>query len=174
MDDSMNFDNSESQTSETTETCETSFTSAESISEDDLKTELNDCLGTLQSAGTYAIFEHLPNPINPGLYVDGAGTIGLPLSERDAKAIFDASLGVRSRKGREGRMERSGEISAAYFQIRNPAWRQVVDTAVHKVISGLGIHTNGGNVKAELHTLCLYDLNMEIKAPSGYALPFLQ
>src|SRR5277367_6758811 len=132
MDDSMNSDSIESGTSEASDTtCESD---TKSVCLETLKTELEDCLGSLQSAGTFALFEHLPNPFNPGLYVKGLGNIGLPLSDRDAEAIKESS--VESVKGGK---RKAVELTANCIETRNPAWQHFIDEAIQKVISGLGI-----------------------------------
>ena len=145
----MNSDGAESGTSETNDTSFESDT--ESVCLETLKTELEDCLGNLLSAGTFALFEHLPNPVNPGLYVKGVGTIGLPLSDRDAEAIKEASV--------------EPELAANCIETRNPAWEHFVDVAISKVTSDLGIE---GSVRAELKGMHLYDKSSKFTYHKGY------
>src|ERR1035438_3102723 len=59
-----------------------------------LKFKLRRCLRSLKSAGSFALFEQLPNAVSPGLYVKGVGRIGIPLSDRDANAITKAARGT--------------------------------------------------------------------------------
>lgn len=151
----MNSDSVESGMSETNDTSFESDT--KSVCLENLKTELDDCLGSLQSAGTFALFEHLPNPVNPGLYVNSVGTVGLPLSDRDAKAIKNAF--VKQTKG--GPLE----IQVGYFEARNPAWQNFIDVAVQKVTSGLGIE---GTIIAELRATRLYDKSSKLKFDHKY------
>jgi hypothetical protein len=157
---------SDSASNEARESSQTSATS-ESLGREGLKTELEDCLGSLQSAGAFALFEHLPNPVNPGLYVEGVGAVGLPLSDRDAKAILDATPALPSQNGIS---RRSGTLPANCVQTRNPAWGNVVESAIQKIISGLGIDTTRGGVEAELFGLQLVHTDARAEAPSRYVL----
>lgn len=56
-----------------------------------LRAEFQECLDGIQHAGIYAVFGHLPNPLNPGTNLKNGGAIGLPLTERDAGIIIAAS-----------------------------------------------------------------------------------
>jgi hypothetical protein len=158
MDDSMNSNSAESGTSEMNDKSFKSDT--KSVCLETLKTELEDCLGRLQSAGTFALFEHLPNPVNPGLYVKGLGSVGLPLSDRDAKAIKEASV-----EPVKGTKRKVSELATSCIETRNPAWQHFIDAAIQKIISGLGIE---GTVKAELKATHLYDEGSKFTYNHGY------
>jgi hypothetical protein len=158
MDDSMDSDSAESSMSETNDT---SFeTDAKSGSLEILKTELHDCLASLQSAGTFALFEHFPNPVNPGLYVKDVGTVGLPLSDRDAKAIKDAF-------GKQPE-EEPFELNPRCFATKNPAWQTFIDGVIPRIMLGLGIEHEGGTVRLELSAMRLYDKNSKLNLIKQY------
>jgi len=159
MDDSINSDSAESGMSETNDTSFESDT--KSMCLETLKIRLEDCLGSLQSAGTFAFFEHLPNPVNPGLYVKGLGSVGLPLSDRDAKAIKEAF-------GKQPDGE-PFELSPRYFEARNPAWQQFIDSLIPKITLSLGIEVEGGTVGIELKAMRLYDQNSKLELFQKYA-----
>jgi hypothetical protein len=48
---------------------------------DTLREDLVECFKSIQSPGTFALFESIKNPPNPGLYLKNGGVIGLPLSD---------------------------------------------------------------------------------------------
>jgi hypothetical protein len=56
-----------------------------------LKTDLQAYIENVETAGSFALFKSVNQAPNPGLYIKGAGTIGLPLSDRDAEALIKAS-----------------------------------------------------------------------------------
>ncbi|KAJ7450057.1 hypothetical protein B0H11DRAFT_325445 [Mycena galericulata] len=55
---------------------------------------------------------------NPCLSIDGLGTIGIPLSEREARAIISACIAVSTPSGTSG----TWEISSEKVHFNNPAW----------------------------------------------------
>lgn len=147
MYDSMDSDSAESDISETNDTSFESVTKCDSLNT--LKTELVECLASLQSAGTFAFLEHLPNPVNPGLYVKGVGAVGLPLSDRDAKAIKEVF--GKQRKGEPF------ELKSGCFETKNPAWQTFIDGITPKIMLTLGIEHEGGTIGFDLCAMHLYD-----------------
>lgn len=129
--------------------------------EDELREELFDCLNNIQSNGSFALFEHLSNPPNPGLYLKNGGLIGLPLSERDAKVVVAASHAAPFGKGEQtivdNTVRKTWELSPSEFEIRNPAWHPFLESIVAKVSTGLGVDSSGKGVSAELYKMLLYD-----------------
>jgi hypothetical protein len=127
----------------------------------DLREELDECLSNVQSDGSFALFEHLSNPPNPGIYLKNGELIGLPLSNRDAQVIVAASHAAPFGKGEEtlvdSRVRKTWELSAGDFQIRNPAWEPFLKSIVAKVSAGLGVDATGKGVSAELYKMLLYD-----------------
>ncbi|KAI9689724.1 MAG: hypothetical protein M1822_009605 [Bathelium mastoideum] len=61
--------------------------------------DIDYCLAESQSHGTFATFGIVQQDINPGLTIDKVGSIGLPLSEREARVIIDASRKAPFGKG---------------------------------------------------------------------------
>lgn len=95
--------------------------------ENDIKQGLQECFDNIQSDGSFALFEPLDCPPNPGLYLkNGGGTIGLPLSARDAQAIVAASHAAPFGKGEE----------------------TIVDTRVSKILQCIT------SVEANVNTCC--------------------
>ena len=52
------------------------------------RSQLRDCLDNVHD-GRFATSGALPNAANPGIFVQGVGPVGLPLSSHDAEAIID-------------------------------------------------------------------------------------
>ncbi|KAJ6632203.1 hypothetical protein B0H10DRAFT_1976516 [Mycena sp. CBHHK59/15] len=61
------------------------------------------------------------NAPNPCLNIDGLGTVGLPLNERDARAIISASVPVSASKD-ESAPSGIWEMSSEKVHFDNPAW----------------------------------------------------
>jgi len=129
---------------------------------------LNDCLTNIKAPGSFSLSEPLKNPPNPGLYLKNGGTIGLPLSDRDAQAIVSASHRAPFGKGEQTVVDESvrktWQLSPDEFELRNPAWVPFLKSIVAKVSAGLGVDTTGEGVIAELYKLLLYDEGALFKA----------
>ncbi|KUJ09541.1 uncharacterized protein LY89DRAFT_787848 [Mollisia scopiformis] len=130
-------------------------------SEIELKEDLDKCLSGLEGDGSFALFEQLQSPPNPGLCLKDGGLIGLPLNDHDAELITRASHAAPFGKGEETIVDttirKTWELSPKDFEIRNPAWTTVVEQIVAKVSTGLGVDAAGNGVSAELYKLLLYD-----------------
>lgn len=140
----------------------------ENLNAEDLRARLDDCLSNIQSSGSFALFAHLKNPPNPGLHLKNGGTIGLPLSDRDAEVIIAASHAAPFGKGEEtivdSSVRKTWELSPTDFGIRNPAWQEFLKSIVAQVSAGLGVDMTGDAVSAELYKLLLYDEGAMFKA----------
>jgi hypothetical protein len=91
-----------------------------------LGTGLKECLPKIQSSGSFAVFEALENPPNPGLCLKNGGPIGLPLSDHDASVLVAASHAAPFGKGEEtivdASVRKTWEISPTEFEIKNKTW----------------------------------------------------
>ncbi|PFH49443.1 hypothetical protein AMATHDRAFT_41557 [Amanita thiersii Skay4041] len=61
---------------------------------------------------------------NPWLKIEGVGSIGIPLSERDARLIIDRAIEIASSKNQDN--QDSGcvwEIEAPFLECENPDWK---------------------------------------------------
>ena len=54
---------------------------------ENFKMDLQQCLDDVRFDGSFSAFQRTSQYTNPGLYINGLGTMGLPLSIRDAQAI---------------------------------------------------------------------------------------
>ena len=132
-----------------------------SLNASELRAALDECLTNVESFGSFALFEHVSNPPNPGLYMKKHGTIGLPLSDGDANVIVTASHAAPFGKGSEtivdSSVRKTWELSPPDFEVRNPIWESFVKSIAAKVSIGLGVDSTGKGVSAELYKLLLYD-----------------
>jgi len=120
-----------------------------------LKYAIGDCLTSLEATTPpFALFEPLSNVPTPGLYLKNAGTVGLPLSDRDAQ-VFVGFCGDSSAE-QETKGRKTWEISRNHFEMRNPAWRSFLDGVVAKVSTSLGLDATG-TIAAEILKLTLYE-----------------
>ena len=122
-----------------------------------IRKQLRDCLDNVHD-GTFATWGALSNAANPAIFVPSLGVVGLPMSDRDAGAIFDivhknwnqvdhSECIVSPRAG-------SCELNPSQFKIRNPAWQQTLTEAIEKSAKVLGYQTN--SVRAEIAKLRIY------------------
>lgn len=129
--------------------------------EEELKESLQGCFSAIQSDGSFALFEALSNSPDPRIHLKKGGGIGLPLSDRGAQAIVQASHAAPFGKGEETILDTSvrktWEVSPNEFELRNPAWQTYVQTIVAKVSCGLGVDATGKGVVAELYKMLLYE-----------------
>ena len=140
-----------------------------------LKDGLETCLLNRDSRGAVAVFGNLSNPPNAGLLIESAGTIGLPLSDRDSQAIVSASPKLRTKRAECVLNNTNGgnkwEISARNFELQNPAWQPFLDSVVERATVGLGVDVNGKAVTAELHSLSLSEKGAEFKGETESVFP---
>ncbi|RDW89730.1 hypothetical protein BP6252_01762 [Coleophoma cylindrospora] len=126
-----------------------------------LAEDLERCLASIRSSSSFAFFSALDRAPNPGLSLKVGGTIGLPLSDRDADAIVSVARQAPFGKGTETVVDetvrKTWEVAPSDFELRNPAWPAFVREIVTKVSAGLGVTSYGAGVHAELYKLLLYD-----------------
>ncbi|KAJ3086778.1 hypothetical protein HK102_012494 [Quaeritorhiza haematococci] len=97
----------------------------------------------------------------PGLHVDGIGSIGLPLPERDAIVLTARYEQAPYGKGEativDTTVRKTWQLGPEFFSIRNPQWTSMVDNLVRgEIARDLGI-SPGTNVHATLYKLLLYE-----------------
>ncbi|KZT09482.1 uncharacterized protein LAESUDRAFT_756442 [Laetiporus sulphureus 93-53] len=92
-----------------------------------IRAELIDILSDLSFEGAFAFNRAYPDAPNPALRVEGLGTIGLPLSIRDAEAIKSkaepAPFGMGERTVLDKSVRDTWEIDAKQIRFENPAWK---------------------------------------------------
>ncbi|KAI9659849.1 MAG: hypothetical protein M1821_001200 [Bathelium mastoideum] len=120
--------------------------------------DIDYCLAESQSHGTFATFGIVQQDINPGLTIDKVGSIGLPLSEREARVIIDASRKAPFGKGSKTIVDESvrktWEVDANKVGFNNPRWDQFIASIVKDTVGKLGVRDE---VRAELYKLLIYE-----------------
>ncbi len=125
-----------------------------------VKAELRTQLTSKKSAGSVATGGECLELVNPGLFIQGVGNVGLPLSDRDAKLIIGASHKAPFGKGSETivdeNVRKTWELNASQVAIRNPAWEKSFNPILDRVAKALGIAAGGSGISAHLHKVLLY------------------
>ncbi|KAH6625191.1 hypothetical protein C7974DRAFT_376744 [Boeremia exigua] len=97
--------------------------------------------------GKFAFITQSDHPHNPGLFIKGLGTVGLPLSIRDAKAIASVSKKSPFGKGDETLVDESvrktWDLDLTEFECCNPKWQFALQQLVSQAIQGLGVQAPG-------------------------------
>ncbi len=116
-----------------------------------------------EKPGSFSCFNVLESCPNPALHVNGLGTIGLPLSEHDAKAISNLPTTVQSPFGKgsetlvDTSIRKSWQIDPHQFKLLNPRFQSLVRDIVHNVAKDLGVACGPEHVTAQLYKLLLYE-----------------
>ncbi|KAL9086906.1 MAG: hypothetical protein Q9165_006912 [Trypethelium subeluteriae] len=123
-----------------------------------LARDIEQCLEEVQSIGTFATSIIPQQEVDPGLTIEDVGTIGLPLSEREASLVIDASRKAPFGKGSDTIVDetvrRTWEIDAGKLSFKNPKWENFVSEAVASAAHNLGVKDV---VRGELYKLLLYE-----------------
>lgn len=129
-----------------------------------LLTDIEDCLAEVEKGGDFACSTIIEKDINPGLIIDDLGLIGLPLSEREARVIIEASREAEGGKGGETNTDeavsKTWEVDAEKVGFKNPKWEPTVASLVQSVVTDLGA---GKEVKGELYKLLIYGKGAMVK-----------
>lgn len=112
-------------------------------------------------SGLFATSGTLPHAANPGLYVNDIGSIGLPLSERDAKELIKACHRAPFGKGTDTivdtKVRRTWELDTSQFSLRNPQWQETLLSVVAMASKELGFVGRSKLPQADLYKLLLYE-----------------
>ncbi|KAL8790514.1 MAG: hypothetical protein Q9195_006345 [Heterodermia aff. obscurata] len=128
-----------------------------------LKRQLSQCLEGIggNNKGDFAKAGTLSSAVNPGLSVRDLGTIGLPLSEREAvelgKACHQAPFGKGSETIVDTMVRNTWELNADQFELQNPTWQTTLDEALEQVAGALDVVGGRNNIRAELYKLLIYN-----------------
>ncbi|MCJ1393988.1 hypothetical protein MMC18_006865 [Xylographa bjoerkii] len=137
--------------------------SVESNATTALKNQLTRLLNEVdQSAsGSFAASGVLAKTCDPQLFVDGLGSISLPLSDQDAVALRttcqQSPVGKGSETVIDTAVRRSWELNSNRFDVRSTAWQVCVNEALERVSKELGIVGGKRRMRAELYKLLLYE-----------------
>jgi hypothetical protein len=137
----------------------------ENIDVELFKALLQECLDQVEHEGSFATFTRHATFPNPGIYVKDFGVVGLPLSDRDAKAI--AALCKQSPFGRgdetviDESVRKTWELEASQIECRNPTWKAFAKTLADKAVTDIGVQVNA---TAQPYKLLLYEEGAFFKA----------
>ena len=113
------------------------------------------------SAGSFALSSKIDNAPSPGLFVRSVGSIGLPLSTRDAHLIAQACHQAPFGQGSETVVDRTvrntWELNADQFEFRNSLWTKFVNGLSPDLAKGLGIPEEASSMQLQLYKLLLYE-----------------
>ncbi|KAI9781115.1 MAG: hypothetical protein M1816_002473 [Peltula sp. TS41687] len=133
-----------------------------------IKRQLRARFSAQKAGGTFATSGVCPDAVNPYLHVRGIGTVGLPLSERDAKAVIEVSHQAPYGKGGETIVDtavrRTFELNSDEFDIRNAAWPGFLNGVLKKVSDGLGVVGGPAAIDARPYKMLLYEEGAMFKA----------
>jgi hypothetical protein len=127
----------------------------------DIKLELCKIFDNISdhSTGTFATSGILYNAPNPGLFVHGLGTVGLPLTKGDAfelsKASHQAPFGQGSKTIVDTSIRNTLELDASAIELRNRAWHTYMQTVLETAANELGVRND--SIRMELYKLLLYE-----------------
>ena len=98
-------------------------------------------------------------PAMPGLEVEGLGTVGLPLSKTQARALVrrcrQAPYGKGTRTLVDTDVRRVWEMDPAHFELTNPKWDALIGSILEEVRQHLGLEER--KLAAHLYKLLLYE-----------------
>ena len=113
----------------------------------------------LSGKGHFAASDDIPSANNPGLCLKGVGSIGLPLSERDAKAIItvghENSLSKGIKEPFDSGLQKRWELCPTLIEFRNSRWKETLQDVIEKTAEQLGVENGGPNIYNELRCLQL-------------------
>lgn len=126
-----------------------------------IKKEITSILSATLRSRNFAYGRSIANPPNPGIFINGHGNIGLPLSKHDADVIISNSKRSPFGKGEETLVDtsvrRSWELDPSQFSLRNPEWTPMMKSILSSVCNGLQLSSGSEDVTAELYKLLLYE-----------------
>ena len=105
--------------------------------------------------------------VNPGLWVEKIGNVGIPIPSHDAKRIISVSRQAPFGKGSDTIVDTSvrktWEIDASQLKLTHPNWSQHFRKIIDDTAKQLGI-ARFSDVNAELYKLLVYEPGAMFKA----------
>ena len=121
-----------------------------------IQKKFSECLDEVHHQHPSVVFGTRCNPVNPGLHIDGFGTLGLPLSDQDAASLAHATERLMS--GDVGDLATSSctrSISANQIGLRNLAWNDFANAIFKDVLKEFGLDPESSHITAELARLTI-------------------
>lgn len=127
----------------------------------DVGERLFSILNNIQSNGSFITGENKKTVVNPGLCIPSLGTIGLPVSPDNIRAMIQLCNLSPYGKGTETlvneSVRKSWQLDSNQFSFKNPDWDLQVAMFVDRAVSGLGLQAKSVEVKAEPYKLLIYE-----------------
>ncbi|KAK7036717.1 hypothetical protein VNI00_011382 [Paramarasmius palmivorus] len=115
----------------------------------------------LDFQGNIAFSQAYDDAPNPTLCLDGMGTVGLPLSTREARAVIEnciqAPFGMGERTVVDKEVRDTWELDSSKVQFDNPAWDVFISRVVQDVRQALGVNFKASKPRCELYKLLIYE-----------------
>jgi hypothetical protein len=121
-----------------------------------IQKKFSECLDEVHRQHPSVVFGTRCNPVNPGLHVDGFGTLGLPLSDQDAASLTHATERLMS--GDAGDLATSNctrNILANQIGLRNLVWNDFANAIFKDVLKEFGLDPESSHITAELARLTI-------------------
>lgn len=111
--------------------------------------------------GSFAFSRSYSDAPNPTLRLDGLGTVGVPLSAREAIHVIggcrQAPFGKGERTIVDKEVRDTWEMDAAKVHFDNPVWAAFMQRAAREVCAGLGVNYDASKPRCELYKLLVYE-----------------
>jgi hypothetical protein len=95
------------------------------------------------------------------LHLEGVGTVGLPLSNSQARTVIEhciqAPFGQGERTIVDTEVRDTWEMDASKVQFRNPGWGSFMQRVVKEVCEGLGVNIDASKPHCEFYKLLIYE-----------------
>ncbi|KAF9256205.1 hypothetical protein L218DRAFT_950169 [Marasmius fiardii PR-910] len=125
--------------------------------------------GDLDFVGTFAFSKTYGDAPNPALYLEDLGTIGLPLSSREAKAVIAKSIQAPFGQGERTVVDKevrdTWEMDVSKVKFEEPAWTAFMHRVVQEVCQALGVNFQASQPRIPLHLNFLPHVDTE--KPNG-------
>ncbi|KAJ3939639.1 uncharacterized protein N0V96_010422 [Colletotrichum fioriniae] len=126
--------------------------------------DLAEALAGIQTQGTFASFHPLRR-VDPDLWVQDVGPIGLPLPEPAVQQLIEKATCAPFGKGSETIVDiavrNTWELDSSHFELRSPRWPVDLQKICAVVAQDLGVKSP---VTAELYKLLIYEKGAMFKA----------
>ncbi|KAH9452480.1 hypothetical protein MJO28_008622 [Puccinia striiformis f. sp. tritici] len=131
----------------------------------DLKNNLLEAFDSIVTSGSFAAWGELPTTPPTGLYVEGVGEIGMPLTDESIRKLINKShqapFGRRSDTLIDLSVRNTWEINGDQLRFLDPAWTPYLNDISKRVGTFLGIE---GPIILELYKMLIYEKGAMFKA----------
>ena len=132
------------------------------VTERELKEDFASHVTEIRSARSFATFGTIEFFPLPGIFVEGVGTVGLPLLEESAHALVrKAQVAFSSKCTSAPHIDeltpKTWEITASDIKILNEKWRVFIDQMIRRIACELGVESEPEKIRAEFHNMLIQE-----------------